>query len=55
VWQIFLIPAIRGRGKRIFVFKASLGYRVNSWTARATQRNPVSEKPKPKNNLVGAM
>jgi hypothetical protein len=26
-------------------FKASLGYRVSSRTTRATQRNPVSEKP----------
>jgi hypothetical protein len=30
--------------------EASLVYRVSSRTARATQRNPVSEKPKPKQN-----
>jgi hypothetical protein len=28
------------------LFKASLVYRVSSRTARATQRNPVSKKPK---------
>ena len=33
-----------GRGRRISKFKASLVYRVNSRTARATQRDPVSEK-----------
>jgi hypothetical protein len=49
-----------GRGRRISKFEASLVYRVNSRTARATQRNPVSknknktkqqqqQKPKPKN------
>jgi hypothetical protein len=32
-----------GRGKRIFEFKASLVYRVNSRTAKAIQRNPVSK------------
>jgi hypothetical protein len=36
---------LRGRGRRISEFEASLVYRVSS---RATQRNPVSEKPKPK-------
>jgi hypothetical protein len=30
-----------GRGRRISEFKASLVYKVNSRTARATQRNPV--------------
>jgi hypothetical protein len=33
-----------GRGRRISEFEASLVYRVSSRTARATQRNPVSEK-----------
>jgi hypothetical protein len=33
-----------GRGRQISEFKASLVYRVSSRTARATQRNPVSEK-----------
>jgi hypothetical protein len=32
-----------GRGRRIPEFEASLVYRVSSRTARATQRNPVSE------------
>jgi hypothetical protein len=33
-----------GRGRRISEFEASLVYRVSFRTARATQRNPVSEK-----------
>jgi hypothetical protein len=33
-----------GRGRQISEFKASLVYRVNSRTARAIQRNTVSEK-----------
>jgi C4-type Zn-finger protein len=33
-----------GRGRWISEFEASLVYRVSSRTARATQRNPVSEK-----------
>ena len=33
-----------GRGMGISVFEAILVYRVSSRTARATQRNPVSEK-----------
>jgi hypothetical protein len=32
----------------MFEFEASLVYRVSSRTARATQRNPVSEKKKRK-------
>jgi hypothetical protein len=35
-----------GRGRRISKFEASLVYKVSSRTARATQRNPVSEKKK---------
>jgi hypothetical protein len=35
-----------GRGRQIYVFKASLVYKVSSRTARATQRNPVSQKNK---------
>ena len=39
-----------GRGRQISKFEASLVYRVNSRTARATQRNPVSKnKSKTKN------
>jgi hypothetical protein len=37
-----------GRGRQISKFKASLVYRVSSRTARVTQRNPVSKKPKRK-------
>ena len=33
-----------GRGRRISEFEASLVYRVSSRTARAAQRNPVSNK-----------
>jgi hypothetical protein len=36
---------IKGRGRRISEFEASLVYRVSSRTARATQRNPVSKPP----------
>jgi hypothetical protein len=38
-----------GRGSQISEFKASLVYKVNSWTARDTQRHPVS-KNKTKQN-----
>jgi hypothetical protein len=38
-----------GRGRWISEFEASLVYRVSSRTARATQRNPVSEKQKKTN------
>jgi hypothetical protein len=46
-----------GRGRRISEFEASLVYKVISRTARAIQRNPVSEtknktKPKPKPTLL---
>jgi hypothetical protein len=37
---------VGGRGKLISEFKASLVYRVSSRTARAIQRNPVSNKTK---------
>jgi hypothetical protein len=41
-----LIPALRGRGRGrdrfISKLEASLVYRANSGTAKATQRNPVS-------------
>jgi hypothetical protein len=37
-----------GRGRWISEFEASLVYTVSSRTARATQRNPVSEKKKKK-------
>jgi hypothetical protein len=38
-----------GRGRQISEFKASLVYRVSSRTARARQRNPVSNKQTNKN------
>jgi hypothetical protein len=41
-----LIPALGGRGQQISEHKASLFYRMNSRTARATQRNPVLKKKK---------
>jgi hypothetical protein len=41
-----------GRGKQISEFEASLVYRVSSRTARATQRNLVSEKKKKKFELL---
>jgi hypothetical protein len=37
-----------GRGRRISEFEASLVYKVSSRTARAIQRNPVSERKKEK-------
>jgi hypothetical protein len=37
-----------GRGRRISEFEASLVYRVSSRTARAIQRNPVSNNQKKK-------
>jgi hypothetical protein len=43
-----------GRGRQISEFKASLVYRVNSSTARATQRNPVLKK-KQKNLAMVAL
>jgi hypothetical protein len=48
-WRTPLIPALGslgGRGRWISEFKTSLVYIVNSRTARAIQRNPVSKKKK---------
>jgi hypothetical protein len=39
-----------GRGRWISEFEASLVYKVSFKTARATQRNPVSEKRKKEKN-----
>jgi hypothetical protein len=39
-----------GRSRRISEIEASLVYKVSSRTARATQRNPVSNKNKTKQN-----
>ena len=41
-----LIPALRRQRQCISEFEASLVYKVSSRTARAIQRNPVSEKKK---------
>jgi hypothetical protein len=46
--QESLPPLSGGRGRRISEFEASLVYKVSSRTARATQRNPVSEKKEKK-------
>jgi hypothetical protein len=50
-WYMPLILAL-GRQKQVDLceFKASLGYRVNSRTARATQRTPVFKKAKTNKN-----
>jgi hypothetical protein len=42
-----------GRGKQISEFEASLVYNVSSRTARAIQRNSVSEKKKKAVVLTG--
>jgi hypothetical protein len=42
------IEKISARGRRISEFEASLVYKVSSRTARATQRNPVSQNQKKK-------
>jgi hypothetical protein len=39
---------LRGRGRQISEFEASLVYKVSSRTARATERNPVSKNQKKK-------
>lgn len=43
-WSTLLRPLLRGKGRRISEFKASLVFMVSSGTARATQRDPVSGK-----------
>jgi hypothetical protein len=39
---------LKGRGRRISEFEASLVYKVSSRTARAIQRNPISKQNKTK-------
>ena len=53
-WQhTLLIPALRSRGRQISMsFEASLVYRVNSSTARATQRNPVFKNQEKKKRFA---
>jgi hypothetical protein len=43
---------LRGRGRRISEFEASLVYKVSSKTARATQRNPVSTNKTKQNKHI---
>ena len=43
-----LIPTLGGRDRQISGFEAGLVYKVSSWTAKATQSNPVSKKQKQK-------
>jgi hypothetical protein len=38
-----------GRGRQIYEFEASLVYKVNSRTAKAIKRNPVSKNQNQKN------
>jgi hypothetical protein len=45
-WHTPFVPALRGRGRGISRFQASLVYRVSSSIARAMQRNPVSKTNK---------
>jgi len=46
-WPTPLIPELRRqRQAELCEFKASLVYRVNSRTAKAMQRNPVSKRKK---------
>ena len=47
-WCTPLIPALGRQRQRISESEASLVYKVISRTARATQRNPVSENQKKK-------
>jgi hypothetical protein len=55
-WHTPLVPALGGwgggggRGRQISEFEASLVYKVSSRTARAIQRNPVSNNNNNNNN-----
>jgi hypothetical protein len=44
-----LIPAL-GRKRQMYIceLKASVVYRASSWTAKATQRNPIAKTKKTK-------
>jgi hypothetical protein len=51
-WYTLLIPAFkRQRQPDCYEFEATLGYTTSFRTARATQRNPVSEKNLKKQNI----
>jgi hypothetical protein len=45
-----LIPALGRQRQVISEFEASLVYRMSSRTARATQRNPISDKTNKQTN-----
>jgi hypothetical protein len=55
LWCTPLIPALRGRGRQISEFEVSLFYKVSSRTARAIQRNPVSEETKQTNSCLAVV
>jgi hypothetical protein len=46
-WRMPLIQHLGGRSRQISEFESSLVYKVSSRTARAIQRNPVSNVPPP--------
>jgi hypothetical protein len=46
--QVVVAHALEGRSRWISEFEASLVYKVNSRTARAIERNPVSKNQKEK-------
>jgi hypothetical protein len=48
-WWHIHCQHLRGRGRWISEFEASLVYKVSARTARATQRNPVSKTKQNKN------
>ena len=50
-WHTPSISDLGGGDRQISEFKASLVCRVSSRAARATQRNPVSEREKEKREL----
>jgi hypothetical protein len=50
-WHMPPLGYLGGRGRCISEIKGSVVYRMSSWSARAIQRNPVSEnKTKTKQN-----
>jgi hypothetical protein len=51
-WCTPLIPALESRHRWISEFKASLLYRINSRTASAAQRNPVSKQTNKQKHIL---
>lgn len=47
-WHTSLISALERQRQPALEFRATLLYRMSSWTVRVTQRNPVSGKGKRK-------